>query len=124
MFRFCTFSGTVESCVSSSTLWDDENYLETPARMQDEPRWIVLGRIDGQVWAAIITLRDRPPGSSRCGGLDLSPARRSKREVQRVNVDFPAWMVSSLDAEASRLGVTRQAVIKTWIAERLDQRAS
>lgn len=56
--------------------------------------------------------------------LDLSAARRPKREVQRVNVDFPAWMVSSLDAEATRLGITRQAVIKTWIAERLDQRAS
>lgn len=56
--------------------------------------------------------------------LDLASARRPKREVQRVNVDFPAWMVSSLDAEASRLGITRQAVIKTWIAERLDQRAS
>lgn len=55
--------------------------------------------------------------------LDLSEARRPKREVQRVNVDFPAWMVSSLDAEASRLGITRQAVIKTWIAERLDHLA-
>jgi hypothetical protein len=55
--------------------------------------------------------------------LDLASARRPKRDVQRVNVDFPAWMVSSLDAEATRLGVTRQAVIKTWIAERLDQRA-
>lgn len=56
--------------------------------------------------------------------LDLSAARRPKREVQRVNVDFPAWMVSSLDVEAVRLGITRQAVIKTWIAERLDQRAN
>lgn len=56
--------------------------------------------------------------------LDVASSSRPRREVQRVNVDFPAWMVSSLDAEASRLGVTRQAVIKTWIAERLDQRAS
>ena len=48
--------------------------------------------------------------------LDLSRARRPGRDVQRVNVDFPTWMVSSLDAEASRLGITRQAVIKTWIA--------
>jgi hypothetical protein len=56
--------------------------------------------------------------------LDVPSSRRPRREVQRVNVDFPAWMVSSLDAEASRLGVTRQAVIKTWIAERLDRRAS
>ena len=55
--------------------------------------------------------------------LDLSRARRPGREVQRVNVDFPTWMVSSLDAEASRLGITRQAVIKTWIAERLDRAA-
>lgn len=55
--------------------------------------------------------------------LDLSRARRPGRDVQRVNVDFPTWMVSSLDAEASRLGITRQAVIKTWIAERLDRSA-
>jgi hypothetical protein len=56
--------------------------------------------------------------------LDLSSARRPKRDVQRVNVDFPVWMVSSLDAEAARLGITRQAVIKTWIAEHLDRHAS
>jgi len=55
--------------------------------------------------------------------LDLPGAHRPKRDVQRINVDFPTWMVSSLDAEATRLGVTRQAVIKTWIAERLDRRA-
>ena len=53
--------------------------------------------------------------------LDLSSARRPKRDVQRVNVDFPAWMVNSLDAEAARLGITRQALIKTWIAEHLDR---
>ena len=55
--------------------------------------------------------------------LDLTRARRPGRDVQRVNVDFPTWMVSSLDAEASRLGITRQAVIKTWIAERIDRAA-
>ena len=52
--------------------------------------------------------------------LDLGRARRPGRDVQRVNVDFPTWMVASLDAEATRLGITRQAIIKTWIAERLD----
>jgi hypothetical protein len=56
--------------------------------------------------------------------LDLDAARRPKRDAQRVNVDFPTWMVASLDAEATRLGITRQAVIKTWIAERLDRQAS
>lgn len=45
------------------------------------------------------------------------------RELKRVNVDFPQWMVAGLDAEASRLGINRQAVIKTWVAEKLDARA-
>lgn len=45
------------------------------------------------------------------------------RELKRVNVDFPQWMVAGLDAEATRLGINRQAVIKTWVAERLDARA-
>lgn len=58
-----------------------------------------------------------------CDQLDLARAQRPGRDVQRVNVDFPKWMVASLDAEASRLGITRQAVIKTWIADRLDQPA-
>ena len=56
--------------------------------------------------------------------LDLSKARRPGREHRRVNVDFPAWMVESLDREAKRLGVTRQSVIKVWIAEKLEQKAS
>jgi uncharacterized DUF497 family protein len=56
--------------------------------------------------------------------LDVRAARRPGRDVQRVNVDFPIWMVESLDAEATRLGITRQAIIKTWIAERLDRRVS
>ena len=56
--------------------------------------------------------------------LDLSKARRPLREQKRVNVDFPTWMIESLDKEASRLGVTRQSIIKVWLAERLEQSAS
>ncbi|MGD9730360.1 MAG: CopG family transcriptional regulator [Nitrospiraceae bacterium] len=56
--------------------------------------------------------------------LDLSKARRPLQEQKRVNVDFPNWMVESLDREASRLGVTRQSIIKLWLAERLEQLAS
>lgn len=52
--------------------------------------------------------------------LDLETARRPGEEQRRVNVDFPAWMVASLDAEARHLGVTRQSIIKLWIAERLE----
>ena len=55
--------------------------------------------------------------------LDLPAARRPGLEQRRVNVDFPSWMIESLDREARRLGVTRQSVIKIWIAERLEGRA-
>ncbi len=52
--------------------------------------------------------------------LDMASLRRPNLESRRVNVDFPAWVVAGLDREARRLGVTRQALIKMWIAERLD----
>ena len=53
--------------------------------------------------------------------LDMSTSARPNKEQRRVNVDFPAWMVESLDREARRLGVTRQSIIKVWIAERLEK---
>ena len=52
--------------------------------------------------------------------FDLSTVSRPGLETKRVNVDFPQWMVDALDREAQRLGIHRQAVIKFWIAERLD----
>ena len=58
------------------------------------------------------------------GALDLSKAKRVLQEQRRVNVDFPTWMIESLDREATRLGVTRQSVIKVWLAERLELTAS
>lgn len=60
-------------------------------------------------------------GEDMTSALDLSGARRPGQERSRVNVDFPAWMIDSLDQEARRLGVTRQSIIKIWIAERLDR---
>ena len=54
--------------------------------------------------------------------LDLSTAKRVLPDQRRVNVDFPTWMIDSLDREASKLGVTRQSVIKVWLAERLEKR--
>jgi hypothetical protein len=53
--------------------------------------------------------------------LDMSTATRPLKELRRVNVDFPRWMVERLDQEADRLGVTRQALIKIWIADRLEK---
>ena len=53
--------------------------------------------------------------------LDLSRARRPGHEQRRVNVDFPIWMIESLDREASRLGVPRQSLIKMLIAQHLQE---
>ncbi len=63
-------------------------------------------------------------GKNVSADLDLKTARRPTQEQRRVNVDFPAWMIESLDNEATRLGVTRQSIIKVWIAERLERKAS
>jgi hypothetical protein len=62
-------------------------------------------------------------GESVLRHLDLSRAVRPGSQQRRVNVDFPVWMIESLDKEARRLGVTRQSIIKVWIAERLKQHA-
>jgi len=56
--------------------------------------------------------------------LDLSKAKRVLLEQKRVNVDFPTWMIESLDREAGKLGITRQSIIKVWLAERLEDSAS
>jgi len=61
-------------------------------------------------------------GDDIAGALDFSKASRPGREQKRINVDFPVWMIQSLDKEAKRLGIPRQSVIKVWLAERLESR--
>lgn len=56
--------------------------------------------------------------------LDLSSARRVNQAQKRINVDFPSWVVESLDREAARIGVTRQSIIKVWLVERLQAEAA
>ena len=63
-------------------------------------------------------------GEDMGGAVDWSRAERPNVRARRVNVDFPAWVVDALDREARRLGVTRQSLIKLWIAERLPERAA
>ena len=58
-------------------------------------------------------------GESVLEYCDLTKVESAALEPQRVNVDLPRWMVKGLDKEAQRLGVTRQSVIKTWLAEKL-----
>ena len=63
-------------------------------------------------------------GESIIKHIDLSKVRRPNQEQKRVNVDFPLWMIQSLDKEAKRLGVPRQSIIKIWLAERLHKSAT
>ncbi|MBM2816497.1 MAG: hypothetical protein HW421_3259 [Ignavibacteria bacterium] len=59
-------------------------------------------------------------GEDITGMLDLNKAKRIKQSPKRINLDMPQWMIEKLDNEASRLGVTRQSVIKIWLAEKLE----
>lgn len=63
---------------------------------------------------------DFDSGKNVIDALDLAKIKRPNQVQKRVNVDFPTWMIESLDREASRLGVTRQSIIKVWLAERLE----
>jgi hypothetical protein len=67
---------------------------------------------------------DFDEGKDVSAALDLSKARRPNQAQKRVNVDFPTWMIERLDQEAGRLGVTRQSIIKIWLAEKLERSAS
>ena len=67
--------------------------------------------------------KDFDSGKDVTDALDLSKIKRPNQTQKRVNVDFPTWMIESLDKEASRLGVTRQSIIKVWLAERLESLA-
>ena len=58
-------------------------------------------------------------GENILSNLDIKKARRPGFETKRISIELPVWMVTALDAEARRLGVTRQSIIKIWLAERL-----
>jgi hypothetical protein len=61
-------------------------------------------------------------GESIIEVLDLSSAHRPGiDDIKSVNVDFPLWMVDGVDNEANRMGITRQSIIKVWVAERLQK---
>ncbi|WP_211224281.1 type II toxin-antitoxin system BrnA family antitoxin [Oceanospirillum maris] len=127
-------------------LRNDSDLLEIPANTSDKPRFLVIAMLNGKHWSGVITyrgdhirIRSGVPEKRRytsmkahefdakfesdddiLGDLDLSQAKRPMQKQKRVNVDFPAWMLESLDKEASRVGVTRQSIIKIWLAERLE----
>jgi len=75
---------------------------------------LIIARLRGRHWSAVITYRQQT--------IRLISVGRPRLDQRRVNVDFPLWMVEQLDLEASRLRVTRQSIIKVWLAERLERR--
>jgi hypothetical protein len=60
-------------------------------------------------------------GEDISGFLDWDKARRPGLAPRRVNVDLPEWMISELDRQATRIGVTRQSIIKVWLSERIKE---
>ena len=56
--------------------------------------------------------------------LDLATAHRPGLEQRRVNVDLPAWMITSLDRAARTIGVTRQSIIKVWLSDRINKESN
>lgn len=59
-------------------------------------------------------------GTNLQKNLNVPKARRPNVTLKRINVDFPVWVIASLDKEARRLGITRQSLVKMWIAERIE----
>lgn len=133
---------------AAQALWDDPRLLEAPVNTAGEPRWLAVGEIAGTQWSAIVTYRNevvrivsvrrsqqgehgrmKTPefdaafdrGEDITGTLDMPKAQRPKRKNKRISIDCPAWMSERIDEEADHLGITRQSLIKTWLAERLEQ---
>jgi hypothetical protein len=106
----------------AQALWSDPALLEiSPARPfvsfpYIAPAWGSCSSMNSSEFD-----RRFDAGDSVLEALDLDGARRTRVKQKRVNVDFPLWMVEQLDREATRLGVTRQSIIKFWLAERLEQ---
>lgn len=62
--------------VAAQVLWSDPERIEIPARTEDEPRWLVIGRIEGKYWSAVVTRRD--------GRTRIISVRRSRDEEVRT----------------------------------------
>jgi uncharacterized DUF497 family protein len=62
--------------VAAQALWLDDMRIEIPARTEDEPRYLVVGLIDGKHWSAVITYRE--------GRTRLISVRRSRREEEAL----------------------------------------
>ena len=44
--------------IDAQALWNDPSLLEIPAKTEDEPRYLIVGLINGKHWSAVITYRE------------------------------------------------------------------
>jgi hypothetical protein len=56
--------------------------------------------------------------------IDWDHARRVDMDIRRISVGMPVWLISRLDAEARRIGVSRQVLIRTWLGDRLESKSA
>ncbi|WP_081601219.1 MULTISPECIES: BrnT family toxin [unclassified Thioalkalivibrio] len=57
---------------TAQALWEDPNLLEIRARSEGEPRFLLIGKIAGRHWSAVVTYRE--------GRTRLISVRRSRRK--------------------------------------------
>ena len=62
--------------VEAQALWEDMDLLEIPAKTEDEPRAVVIGKIAEKHWSAIITWRNDK--------IRIIFVRRSRREEREL----------------------------------------
>ena len=62
--------------IEAQSLWDDPDLLEVPAKTEDEPRFLVIGRIGPKHWSAIVTYRNY--------NIRIISVRRSR--IEEVNL--------------------------------------
>ena len=58
--------------IEAQRLWEDSGFIEVPARTEDEPRFLVIGRFEGTCWSGIITYREKK--------IRIISVRRSRKE--------------------------------------------
>lgn len=57
---------------AAQEIWADPYFIEVPAKTTDEPRFLVIGRIQGKHWSAVVT--------PRTGNIRIISVRRSRKE--------------------------------------------
>jgi len=63
-------------CYEAQALWDDPDLIEIPVQTIDEPRYLVIGMIEGKHWSGVITYRGDK--------VRIISVRRSRKEDVKI----------------------------------------